>query len=71
MRVAGNGTPTPGEDEFLGIVEASEFLGDRLELVVRAADVSLTVCARADLGCSPGQDIVVAFDPATTSYLAS
>ncbi|MEV1025694.1 ABC transporter ATP-binding protein [Streptomyces sp. NPDC050264] len=63
--------PALGDDEFPGTVESSEFLGDRLELVVRAADVPLTVSARAGLGCRPGDDVVVRFDPATTSYLAS
>ncbi|MEB8338279.1 ABC transporter ATP-binding protein [Streptomyces endophyticus] len=57
------------EDEFLGTVESCEFLGDRLELVLRAADVPLTAFARPSLGCRPGDEVAVRFDPSTTSYL--
>ncbi|MFJ8754995.1 ABC transporter ATP-binding protein [Streptomyces sp. NPDC102441] len=64
-------TPMLEDDEFIGTVETSEFLGDRLELVVRAADIPITISARAGLGCRPGEDVVVRFDPTTTSYLAS
>lgn len=67
----GEAPAAPGDEEFLGTVESSEFLGDRLELVVRAADVPITVSARAGLGCRPGEEVVVRFDPATTSYLAN
>uniref|UniRef100_A0AAU3GKR6 ABC-type quaternary amine transporter n=1 Tax=Streptomyces sp. NBC_01401 TaxID=2903854 RepID=A0AAU3GKR6_9ACTN len=70
VRAAGRGE-APADDEFTATVETSEFLGDRLELVIRAADIPITVSARAGLGCRPGEDVVVRFDPATTSYLAS
>ncbi|MFZ3555131.1 ABC transporter ATP-binding protein [Streptomyces sp. BH055] len=68
---AGEKAPALGDDEFLARVETSEFLGDRLELVVRAADVSITAFARAGLGSRPGDDVVIRFDPNATSYLAS
>ncbi|MER5437821.1 ABC transporter ATP-binding protein [Streptomyces sp. NPDC002790] len=72
VRTTTRGEPqTLADDEFLAAVESSEFLGDRLELVIRTDDVSLRVSARAGLGCRPGDDVVVRFDPATTSYLAS
>lgn len=63
--------PTLGDAEFLATVDSSEFLGDRLELVVRAADIPITVSARAGLGCRPGDQVVVGFDANTTTYLAS
>lgn len=60
-----------GADEFIARIETAEFLGDRLELVIRAADTTLKVAARADLGCRPGDDVTVRLDPNSTSYLAS
>ncbi|MFJ6688402.1 ABC transporter ATP-binding protein [Streptomyces sp. NPDC091294] len=71
VRATDEGTPQAGDDEILGRVETSEFLGDRLELVVRSGDVAITAFARADLGSRPGDDVSLAFDPASTSYLAS
>jgi iron(III) transport system ATP-binding protein len=65
-----NGT-IPADDEFVGRIESAEFLGDRLELVIRAADITFKVAARAGLGCGPGEDVVVRLDPSTTSYLAN
>ncbi|WP_234434132.1 ABC transporter ATP-binding protein [Streptomyces sp. NRRL F-5126] len=67
----GTAGTTPGENEFAGVVESSEFLGDRLELVVRSADVSITASAKAGLECRPGTDVVVRFDPSCAGYLAS
>lgn len=58
------------DNEFRGTVVTSEFLGDRLELVIRCGEVSITAFARADFGGRPGQDITLALDPATTIYLA-
>ena len=60
-----------GDTEFLATVDSSEFLGDRLELVVRSADVSLTVSAPASLSSRPGDRVTIRLEPATTSYLAS
>ncbi|WP_216894367.1 ABC transporter ATP-binding protein [Nocardia alni] len=60
------------DNQFHGTVVSSEFLGDRVELVIRCGgEVSLTAFARADFGCRPGQDIALRLDPATTTYLAS
>jgi len=70
VRAARGDLPVLGDNQFLGTVVSSEFLGDRLEVVVRIGDVSLTAVARADFACGPGQDIEVTLDPATTSYLA-
>ncbi|MFE6961716.1 ABC transporter ATP-binding protein [Streptomyces sp. NPDC057696] len=67
----GGARAVSAENEFVGVVESSEFLGDRLGLVVRSADVSITVSARAGLGCRPGQEVVLRLDPTSTSYLAS
>lgn len=50
-------------DEFVARIESAEFLGDRLELVIRSADTALKVAARADLGCHPGDDVIVRLDP--------
>lgn len=65
-----NGKAT-ADDEFIGRIESAEFLGDRLELVIQVADTKFKVAARADLGCGPGEDVVVHLDPSSTSYLAS
>ncbi len=70
VRPASTGA-TPAENEFAAVVESSEFLGDRLELVVRSADVSITASTRAGLECRPGMEVVVRFDSSSTSYLAS
>ncbi|MEP9381248.1 ABC transporter ATP-binding protein [Nocardioides sp. KR10-350] len=59
------------ETEFLGTVVSSEFLGDRLELVLRVADVTMTASAPAKQPCRPGDSVVVRLDPSATSYLAS
>lgn len=70
VRATNGGTPMTGDEEILGTVEAAEFLGDRLELVVRSGDVSITAFARPDLGSRPGDDVALSFDPACTSYLS-
>lgn len=59
-----------GDTEFLATVDSCEFLGDRLELVVRSADVSLTVSAPATLSSRPGDRIAIRLEASTTSYLA-
>jgi iron(III) transport system ATP-binding protein len=70
VRVVADGAPVLGTDEIIGTVETSEYLGDRLELVVHSGDVSITAFARADLGCHPGDGVALRFDPVSTSYLA-
>ncbi|MFD4711925.1 ABC transporter ATP-binding protein [Streptomyces sp. NPDC058430] len=62
---------TPAENEFAAVVESSEFLGDRLELVVRSAGIPITVSTRASLRCHQGMEVLVRLDPTSTSYLAS
>ncbi|MEU0447765.1 ABC transporter ATP-binding protein [Streptomyces tendae] len=70
VRATHGRTPVSGDEEILGTVEAAEFLGDRLEVVVRAGDASITAFARPGLGCRPGDDVALNFDPACTSYLS-
>ncbi len=69
VRPDGAGT-TPGDNEFAGVVESAEFLGDRLDLVVRTANVPVTVSTRANQSLRPGQEVVMRLAPAATSYLA-
>ncbi|KAA9159044.1 ABC transporter ATP-binding protein [Amycolatopsis acidicola] len=69
VRTAEGERPALSDNEFLGTVASSEFLGDRLELVVRSGDVSITAFARAGFACRPGQEVVVALDPGATRYL--
>ncbi|MFD7073670.1 ABC transporter ATP-binding protein [Nocardioides sp. NPDC059952] len=69
VRPVGNGGVT--ESEFPATVESAEFLGDRMEVVVAAADVRLKAVARAGAGLRPGDAVGVRFDPATTGYLTS
>jgi iron(III) transport system ATP-binding protein len=71
VRTTGDQAAPRADDGFPGTVVSSEFLGDRLELVVRSGDVSVTAFARAHLGCRPGDDVTLRFDPAHTSYLAN
>jgi iron(III) transport system ATP-binding protein len=59
------------ESEFAATVESAEFLGDRLEVVIRAADVRLKAFVRAGAGLQPGDPVGVRLDPANTSYLTS
>lgn len=59
------------ESEFAASVESAEFLGDRLEVVVRAGDVRLKAFARAGSGLRPDDPVGVRLDPASTSYLTS
>lgn len=57
--------------EFAAEVESAEFLGDRVELVVKAADVRLRAVAKPSAGLRPGDQVGVEVDPASTSYLSS
>lgn len=57
--------------EFAAVVEAAEFLGDRLEVVVRAADVRLAAFTRPSLGLRPGDAVGVRLGPGSTSYLTN
>jgi len=59
------------ETEFTAVVESAEFLGDRFEVIVRAADIKMTAFARAGAGLHPGDCVGVRLDPGTTSYLPS
>ncbi|MGH3974655.1 MAG: ABC transporter ATP-binding protein [Pseudonocardiaceae bacterium] len=59
------------ESEFPAEVVSAEFLGDRLEVVVQAADVRLKAFARAGAGLRPGEAVGVRLDPASTSYLTN
>ncbi|UDY23923.1 ABC transporter ATP-binding protein [Nocardioides sp. Kera G14] len=64
-------TDDPGDCDFTAVVESAEFLGDRLEVVVGAAEVRITAFARSGSGVRPGDRVGVRLDPASTSYLAS
>ncbi|MBQ0830630.1 ABC transporter ATP-binding protein [Streptomyces tagetis] len=70
VRTGGTGA-TPGDNEFAGVVESAEYLGDRLELVIRTGDVAVTASTRAGQNLRPGGEVVIRLDPASTSYLAS
>ncbi|EPD66762.1 ABC transporter ATP-binding protein [Streptomyces sp. HGB0020] len=61
----------PADNEFTGVVESAEFLGDRLELVVRSANLPITVSTRAGQDLRPGREVVLRLSPAATSYLAN
>ncbi|MBD0735545.1 ABC transporter ATP-binding protein [Streptomyces sp. CBMA29] len=67
----GDGQAATGDNAYAGVVESAEFLGDRLELVVRAADLPVTVSTRAGQDLRPGREVVLRLAPAATSYLAS
>lgn len=58
-----------GEHEFSADVEMAEFLGDRLELVLRAAEVRLTAVVHPSTQLRAGDVVGVRLDPASTSYL--
>ncbi len=57
------------DDEFRAEVQSAEFLGDRLEVVLHAADVRMTAFAAPKSGLRPGDAVGVGLDPARTSYL--
>ena len=55
--------------EVAAVIESAEFLGDRLEVVARAADLRLSAFTRTGLGLRPGDRVGVRLDPGSTSYL--
>ncbi|MFF7158188.1 TOBE domain-containing protein [Streptomyces sp. NPDC008139] len=61
----------PADNAYAGVVESAECLGDRLELVVRSANVPVTVSTRAGQDLRPGREVVLRLAPAATSCLAS
>lgn len=64
-----NGVPT--DNQLTAVVEAAEFLGDRLELMLMAGDLALTASTRADRTFEPGERVLVTFPPQATSYVES
>ncbi|MBB4689282.1 ABC transporter ATP-binding protein [Amycolatopsis jiangsuensis] len=69
VRLVDDGAPEPADNEFRGTVLSSEFLGDRLELVVRSAGTTTKAFARSGFGARPGREVTLKLDPATTRYL--
>ncbi|WP_217169361.1 ABC transporter ATP-binding protein [Streptomyces sp. AC512_CC834] len=66
------GTPkTEAPNRFAARITATEYLGDRQEVVVMAGDVPLRAHGDAHLDARPGDEVTVVLDPAWTVALWS